>query len=81
MSHNASTGSSAGAGLQIAAPLSMLQRLPQLEVVDMQGVHSPAEGTQPYWDDRKCEAMSHAATLSKLLKKKRPPGRVLLDLS
>ena len=69
-----------GRCLQITAPLSMLQRLPLLELADMRGVHAPAESNQTYWDKTKCEAMSHMATLSKLLKKKRPPGKVLLDL-
>lgn len=58
----------------------MLQRLPILELVDLRGVHSPAESSHSYWDKTKCESMSHMASLSKTLKKKQPAGKVLLDL-
>ncbi|KAK9784699.1 hypothetical protein WJX73_004775 [Symbiochloris irregularis] len=68
---------SGNARLQVTAPLTALNRLKNLQLVDMRGIHT--ETDLNYWSEAKCASMRHLSAFSKSLKRGYP-GKVLLDL-
>lgn len=63
--------------MQVTAPLTALNRLKHLQLVDMRGIHTETELN--YWSEAKCVSMRHLSAFSKSLKRGYP-GKVLLDL-
>ena len=63
---------------QVRRPLSMLTSLPWLANVDLRGIHE--ENSIGYWSEAKCASMRHASALTKALKRRPYPTRVLVDV-
>eukprot|EP00891_Asterochloris_glomerata_P003742 jgi/Astpho2/3742/Aster-x1169 len=63
--------------LQVTAPLTTLNALRALHVVDFRGVHIEAQ--IPYWSEGKCVTMEQIAKFNKQLRRKSPHTRVLMD--
>jgi hypothetical protein len=64
--------------LQVRRPLAMLTGLPQLATVDLRSIHD--DRNIGYWSDAKCASMRHLSALTKALKRRPYPTRVLMDV-
>ena len=63
--------------VQVLAPLTTLQSLPGIRLVDLRGVHE--EPDMGYWTEDKCTSMKYIAALTKKMKQ-RPYGcKILMD--
>ena len=62
---------------QVTSPLSGLSRLPELQIVDLRGIH--AEVGLSYWSEKKCASMRHLTTFAKALKRRNRPGKIFMD--
>ena len=63
--------------LQVASPLTTLQALPAIRLVDLRGVHE--EPDVGYWTEAKCISMKHIASFTKKMKQ-RPYGcKIIMD--
>ncbi|KAL3155844.1 hypothetical protein ABBQ32_012854 [Trebouxia sp. C0010 RCD-2024] len=63
--------------LQVASPLTTLQALPAIKLVDLRGVHE--EPDVGYWTEAKCISMKHIAAFTKKMKQ-RPYGcKIMMD--
>ncbi|DBA87081.1 hypothetical protein WJX79_000451 [Trebouxia sp. C0005] len=63
--------------LQVQSPLTVLQSLMAVRLVDMRGVHEEAD--MGYWSEDKCTTMKYIAGLTKKMKQ-RPYGcKILMD--
>ena len=63
--------------VQVTSPLITLQKLRCLQLVDLRGIHSETQLT--YWSEAKCASMRYVSALSKNLKRRIRPGKVLMD--
>ena len=64
--------------MQVTAPLHTLNKLKELRLVDLRGIHAEVHLT--YWSEAKCASMRHVSNFSKALKRRPRPGKVLIDL-
>lgn len=63
---------------QVPAALGMLSGLAQLRTVDLRGLHD--ESSLGYWSEAKCATMRNVSALTKALKRRPHPTRVLVDV-
>ncbi len=63
---------------QVPTPLTCLLSLPALKVVDLRGVHETSN--IGFWPEAKCVTMSHITALTKALKRRAYPTKVLVEV-
>ncbi|CAL8465073.1 g4608 [Coccomyxa elongata] len=64
--------------LQVPTPLASLLTMPNLRVVDLRGVHETS--SIGFWPEAKCVTMSNITALTKALKRRPYPTKVLVDV-
>ncbi len=63
---------------QVPTPLTSLLAMPNLRVVDLRGVHETSN--IGFWPEAKCVTMSNITALTKALKRRAYPTKVLVDV-
>ena len=63
--------------LQVSSPLTTLQSLTAIKLVDLRGVHEELD--MGYWTEDKCITMKHIAAFTKKMKQRAFGCKIMMD--